>query len=301
MVLKIVTNEVYESKRQSFTNKDLLELLKPFADLYNQKQGVEQPLTNADINLLGELSRSVSTFWFGEDITENQANNMIKWFKDDNGEARRFDGKKDVVLDFIKKISALKIPAGYPEATKIPQSKRTSLRFYMGSDEKEGLHNVVIVPIYNYPIEKPTIFKEKDWLGNYGNIFFALVGSISTSGNLELSISNNISDCANLIKYRVSTEKYVVVHDIESFQKFINDNQNTDYAAVSIEFAKTQQKDGHITLVIRYRDIKGNAVFRNPTVPTIGLSFDEGSLIPPPPYSGDDDHPNLPDTSFPLP
>ena len=91
------------------------------------------------------------------------------------------------------------------------------------------------------------------------------------------------------------------MHDIESFQKFINDNQNTDYAAVSIEFAKTQQKDGHITLVIRYRDIKGNAVFRNPTVQTIGLSFDEGSLIPPPPYSGDDDHPNLPDTSFPLP
>ncbi len=186
---------------------------------------------------------------------------------------------------FYSMLQTLKSKVPNP-ASPAPPINEMGLRFYIGRN-MSNRHAVVIVPMYGpKPADCDSFDREvefeKSFFTSSGIPFFALI----ITENMT-KVSNDPCECYNLIGKKDPFGKGVVCFSEEKFSLFVNKLRVQDFKLMRINFARTAQINGFISMCLSFFDQNDNPIISDfPGTISQGVFFDQGDLIPPPPRSG---------------
>ena len=181
-----------------------------------------------------------------------------------------------VFTGFVERAAALTVPSG----------NELGYRFYLGSKNSQTNLNIVVMPVYG-PLTAPDAYRshEDEKEESFVTSFFSLV----ISGD-KIGIEEITENAAAFIYNKIDSEHFVQYHSQLAFSAFINNlEEEVTPSELMINFGVS---DGLTGLIFFILDDKGNPMTssngRIPE-PKIGIAFDQGDLIPPPPSSGLED------------
>ena len=230
--------------------------------------------TNQDRQTISGILSSFFFAAYGNFISSKTAGAMRDAF-DENPNS--FTIKKKTYDDFVKELDDLHTKVA------IPANHEWGLRFYFGNIS-DTQYSIVIVPAHGLaPFgDDHSEDVEKGLWSSYG--FFGLVPSLD-------SILHKLSDCGNLIPNTDKSTIRLAGFPWISFKAFTDSLEKAKYEEMQFTFGRWLGGKDELTVIITAFDSVGNNVIIQTGRPIVGMCYDQGDLIPPPPTP-------VPDTSF---